>query len=886
MSIITEYTIAHIKRNRRTSIAIMIAVLLAGTLICSFSMMAQGIWAGNVNNLIYSNGNWHGELFEDTPANRLATIENNPHVDAAMLLGPWQTVKLPEGTALPYLLLRDADANYWKSMPEQHRLMEGRLPAQPGELALSKLFFDRNPEFKVGDVLTLPVGERTLSGEILETQAIHRLGEYFTPTEEKTFTLVGKLDYSTPTTHPGYVAFGFLDRTTLRPEDHLVIYLRFHDIYKTLGLMPEIAEKAGHVTDEHGEYPIRYNDGLLFCYLANMGQSGESTLLELSVPLMTILTVILVVCTFILIIRGVFALSANVRARQLGIFRSIGATPAQIIQSILQEGLLLSVLPLILSVSLGFAFTQVLAKIFNNVVGELVTIPFSVQFHLPTALFGVLLTLTVVILSARGPAKAIARVSPIEAVRHGGKPSRHRKPKNHPVYRALFGFIGEFAAEAVAARRKSFRSSTGTICVSFILVCGMLCMLTIADQSNRLRQQEEYYDTTAILWFVESRDDQLIELIRNLPFATESIVRSTVNCAMMVDESNASDRFTALGGFAGVDETRIDIVKSGDHYRIGSTVYGLDDESFSRYALSLGIDPTPYLNADTPLAIAQNALRPYPMARDKVTATQVIPYLNLASGDTITLLERFDDHIDSDYTFDLTVGAVTLEVSPEINGGQLIPYEPVFVVPYSQYDKLVANLLPDRAASNRRTDVSLVTGAENSIAAEAALNEICSAAMGSEDFLIYSKEGELRDMRQMNSASNTMNMGIAIMFALIGISNAFSAVTTELYLRQREFAMLRSVGLDNRGLSKLLFVEGLNFSLRPVLLGLPFIALICLFFTWMSNLTFTALLPILPYGSILLYSLLVLLLMGIAYWNGARAIRRAIIIEGLRDETV
>jgi hypothetical protein len=80
-------------------------------------------------------------------------------------------------------------------------------------------------------------------------------------------------------------------------------------------------------------------------------------------------------------------------------------------------------------------------------------------------------------------------------------------------------------------------------------------------------------------------------------------------------------------------------------------------------------------------------------------------------------------------------------------------------------------------------------------------------------------------------------------------------------------------------------VEGLNFSLRPVLLGLPFIALISWIFIWMSNMNWIAVLPLLPYGGVLLYAALVLFLMGLAYWNSAREIRSAVIVDGLRDET-
>jgi putative ABC transport system permease protein len=96
--------------------------------------------------------------------------------------------------------------------------------------------------------------------------------------------------------------------------------------------------------------------------------------------------------------------------------------------------------------------------------------------------------------------------------------------------------------------------------------------------------------------------------------------------------------------------------------------------------------------------------------------------------------------------------------------------------------------------------------------------------------------------------------------------------------------MLRSAGLDERGLNRLLLLEGLNFSLRPILLGIPFIYLVCQFFLWMTDITWTEYLPVFPAGGAV-YALAALLLMGLAYLNGAREIRRAVIADTLRDET-
>ncbi len=118
-----------------------------------------------------------------------------------MVKGPFLTVKLPEESRLPYLMLRDADKDYWECMAEKNVITEGRVPAKPGEIAVSKSFFDSNPRFVLGDSLTLPVGHRMVQGEITDA-GIRQEGELFSETGEKNFTIVGKLDLTTQTTTP------------------------------------------------------------------------------------------------------------------------------------------------------------------------------------------------------------------------------------------------------------------------------------------------------------------------------------------------------------------------------------------------------------------------------------------------------------------------------------------------------------------------------------------------------------------------------------------------------------------------------------------------------------------------------------------------------------
>lgn len=59
------------------------------------------------------------------------------------------------------------------------------------------------------------------------------------------------------------------------------------------------------------------------------------------------------------------------------------------------------------------------------------------------------------------------------------------------------------------------------------------------------------------------------------------------------------------------------------------------------------------------------------------------------------------------------------------------------------------------------------------------------------------------------------------MMALIAMANMFNAISTSMMLRRREFGVLKSIGMSDRQLKKMLLTEGLNYGLRAMLYSLP-----------------------------------------------------------------
>ena len=73
---------------------------------------------------------------------------------------------------------------------------------------------------------------------------------------------------------------------------------------------------------------------------------------------------------------------------------------------------------------------------------------------------------------------------------------------------------------------------------------------------------------------------------------------------------------------------------------------------------------------------------------------------------------------------------------------------------------------------------------------------------------------------------NVLAYGFIILISLIAAANVFNTVSTNIALRGRDFAMLRSVGMTGRGLNRMMNYECLLYGSRALLFGLPLSVLI------------------------------------------------------------
>jgi len=89
------------------------------------------------------------------------------------------------------------------------------------------------------------------------------------------------------------------------------------------------------------------------------------------------------------------------------------------------------------------------------------------------------------------------------------------------------------------------------------------------------------------------------------------------------------------------------------------------------------------------------------------------------------------------------------------------------------------------------------------------------------DYILYNTYKMLDESRNYIFITNVFAYTFIMMISLIAVANVFNTISTNIKLRRRELAMLRSVGMSDRDFQKMMNFECAFYGLRALLFGLP-----------------------------------------------------------------
>ncbi|ONI39089.1 hypothetical protein AN639_02575 [Candidatus Epulonipiscium fishelsonii] len=893
MNILQEYTIEYLKKNKRNSIGIIISIFIATILISMFVMHVQSSRNYNIVTIKNISGNWHGELFADTKGEYLDVVKNDASVESIMVKGNWYTSKFSDNDKRPYLILRDLDANYWSDMSEKNSILEGHYAQAPNEIVVSKQLVDEHPEIQVGTVLPLEIGSRTIDGVSVDPRETLNSNEIFVSEKTSDFVVVGIFDAITSSIMPGYIAYGYLDHANVLADDNLTIYMRMNNPKNIFSELPRIAELAGHKKNEYGEYILKYNYNLLGNEFLTFPPDDDNVVKGKTVTSFILYGTALatIIGLFVFIIKGAFYISIQNRIKQIGMFKSVGATPKQIRQSVTFEALILTIIPLPFAFIVSYLLYSNFIKINNDITKQIFEQNFDtsyyhsieVIFNFTTILLCILFVWITVWISAYLPAKKVSRLLPISLIKNHTLKTNYKKRKKS--YKSI---STELVRNGFWYNKKNFRTTIITLTLSIAIVGTYIFMFGSSDILSELRMQETI-DYTIKLTISDGRDmeTEIFDAINNNNLIESSVTTNLFKGTTLISDAQTSSEIQNKGGLSAITATNSSVLKQDDKYRISTELWALDDESFNQYCISLGLNPQDFYDIENFQTILYNQIPDVALEGMHIQSEKTIPFLNVNLGDKIEVSTNVIEETDIPKKVITYIGAIADKLPINAMNNSNI-YKTLQIVPSSIYKQILIAIDDNEVSGYKKSTAYIVTKPENVSTFCNELNQICKKHYIEGDYNLWDIDSFMALNEENNKSSMMMMYGIVGAFALVGISNAFISIYTSLRSRRRDFAMLRSVGIDKQQLNKLLIDEAIYFSILPIIFSVPIFIL-----PWLATLylqgALSDILQILPQLNYIPFIFSIVTTAGsvlMAYFIASQNIRKDKIIETIKDETI
>ena len=846
MSIMNRLTLKTLRLNKVRTLVTIIGIILSAAMFTAVFTICTSLYHYMHELEVSASGSYHIHAISASAEGigRAQADERTEYAALTQNLGYARADSVNPDK--PYLCLLAMDETFFANMPV--KLIEGRLPGNSSEIVVSDhARYNGGMSFSVGQTLTLSLGTRcdVSNGAALGQERCYLYGdEELRDTAERSFTVVGiceRPDFE-PYSAPGYTLITKLEGG-MSADGVYDCYLRMKDPRKNFYDYGREHEGIAEKCEAHS--------GLLM--LEGVTQYGNIS------RVITGFAVILSLLVFIgsvALIYSAFSISVSERTKQFGLLSSVGATKRQIRRSVFFEASALSAvgIPIGLAAGVGgIALTLwLLRDKFSSIIAESGSEPIGVYVTWPVLLLAAATAFATVLISAWIPSLRAMRVTPIEAIRQTRDVKAGEKSTRYPRLMAkLFGAEGLLAKKYYTRSSKKYRATIISLAMSvilFIAASGLCMYLTRSvDSVDNAPNYDVMYSPLPREEFEKLRP-ALSENAKELA-GYISGDESEYRIALIP----RADTTTEYAEFL---KKTVEETGTVAHYQYAQVIY-MDDAAFRELLNKNGLSAEGWFDPAEPKAIVLNhSSVPVYERQDNGNYTRVnyvFDFLkkgvssvraalepeppegfdrcgNYWSGESYgegELLCWFEPRNSEDTQYDLhgrPIGQPT--VSPdfeELKVGALIEEAPCgsfaadavkLIYPMSVYtgdcDTVSFCFRSDRTSASIEAMTAILE--ENDI-------EVT-------DRSFYDATEEYRVMKNIVTIIKVFSYGFIALISLISVANVFNTVTTNVALRRRDYAMLRSMGMTKKGMNRMSNFECLIYGSRSLLIGLPIAVLV------------------------------------------------------------
>lgn len=873
MNILNKLTIKHLKMNKKRTIVSIIGVILSTALMVGIGLLFSTVRDNSMKSIMEANGSQHVIISLDY--DKLDIIKNNNKVDSydyIALLGYSYYGNLNEKIN-PYIEVVTANSAYY----EKIKLIEGRLPQTDQEIVLPKHLINEGIDVKIGDTITLEVGNRYFEEEMLDFENGYQEGEILKNTKTHTYLVVGIIERNVTESYsdPAYIAFTKSDVSNNNRTKALINYKNPKDTYK---VSSKIATTLGYTNlctriDNECYDEVSYNDALLSMH----GTSQYGNVME-SMSQVIIIILFLVSIACIIVIYNSFAISVMERKKQFGLFASIGATRHQLSKTVFFEAILIALIGIPLGILSGLLGIGVVITIINRLLPDIFSFPLALSVYPLFMIIPVVFMIITILVSAFIPAKMASRVSPIVAIRQNDDIKiKNKKLKTPKFIRKLFGVEGEIALKNMKRNKKKYRVTIISLFISIVLFISFSAFTKYGIDSAYNFTELPEYDIYMNTYNANHNSEKYLEIIK--PILNNEDVKYSITLKRYQSYIKRLDQSFYNKDFI-KDSDPTDIHGGSIEFENGyqdALILVLEDDRYHEYIKSLGLNENRVIVVNTGSYVSyENGNRQY------ITFT---PYSKKEVDLQLYQVNTFYDESSSESYVEAK------EVGPVMQKLYYTDKLPKYVEASSNEMSITLILSQEMASNYEFYDYSEMQTFIEAPSYKHVWPLIEKTLEDNEDndhirIYAYNVKEEMKLLTNMILVIKILLYGFISLVTLIGVTSVFNTINTSINLRRKEFSMLRSMGLTPRGFNKILYFESLFFGLKSLLYGIPVSILVTLLLhnAFDTMVQFKNIL--IPWESILWATIGVFIIVLISMMYASSKVKKENILDAIREENI
>ena len=830
MNIFHKVTLQSLIKNKTRTIVTVIGIILSAAMICAVTTFASSIYNYALDNAIYMDGDWHGSA-EDASWSTYEFIRDHPQISGhvyAQQLG-YARVQGCVNEYKPYLFVLGAGEGFEKTMPVH--ITSGRYPASTQEILIpNHLRVNGGIALALGDKLELNLGKRVLDGYTMgqnnpfyvydENNQTVPTGETLEVLEKRTYTVVGFYDRPSFENYsaPGYTAITVADSDGV--QDYACnVWFKMKKTGEVYSFMEE-----NRLSGSTNSSVLRY--------------SGFSRYDGFHIMLVSLSAIVigLIMLGSVSLIYNAFSISVAERTKQFGLLSSVGATKKQLRHMVVSEALMVSAVGIPLGILAGVGGIGVTLYFVGNKFQSVIGYPIPLRLSVSTLslVIAVVVAVLTVLISAVIPSRRATRVSAIEAVRQ----SEDIRIKNKSIrtskltYR-IFGLPGMLASKYYKRSRRKYRATVLSLIMSVVLFVSAAAFtgeLTVSanDSLGNVKydifvhgMEEEFRDITV---------DELLQELKKDTGVQAAAYTQSVSLSSAVFRDQVTREFLRHS---------LPTEYAEDTAELYVNFKFVDDAAFRALLEENGLDEADYFRQDAPKAVVVDGRTVFDVELEKYTSYHVLKpgstRLDIAvqkeiegylfggtslngQGETVYVYENMKKPGS-----DLVLSRAQTYEEKRIEIGHILYEAPYYadvnarltaIYPISVRD----SILPDQHLEERGYNYYIIS--DNHVKTMEAVEKTL------EDFELYGlstfdQAADQEENRNIVTIIQVFAYGFITLISLIAAANVFNTITTNIALRRREFAMLKSVGMTAGAFRAMMNFECVLYGTRALLFGLP-----------------------------------------------------------------